>query len=113
MLGCLGHTPEPGQRTALQDLLAELDVLPGGDGAAKVGAATNLSAMETARLYLLPRYATLAVWADELRRPEIAQLAAAILQEERASPGPPPAARDNGKGISLGERLTAMFDRKR
>ena len=64
---------------------------------------------------MMARYVTLSSWANELGMPQVSKLIAATLEEDRTGSGPPVAAernQDNAKGISLGERLTAMFDRK-
>jgi ferritin-like metal-binding protein YciE len=113
MFSWLGRDPEPGRPTTLQGFLSGMEVPSGGNGAASEDAAAIISAMQTARHYLLARYGTLALWANELHMPDIAKLAATILEEEKARPDARPTAHDSAKHISLGERLTAMFDRKR
>jgi ferritin-like metal-binding protein YciE len=96
-------------------ILAEIDELMGIEPTTPGHAAAVRSVVETVRHYLMARYVTLASWANELRMPEVSKLISATLEEERARSGPPADQReqDNGKGVSLGERLTAMFDRKR
>ena len=111
----LGMQPDTDRSPRMAGMLAEVAELISSDLTSGHAAAV-LSLVETVRHYLMARYVTLASWANELRMPEVSKLIAATLEEERTGAGQPAAAepdQDNGKGLSLGERLTAMFDRKR
>ena len=116
IFGLLGRQPDTGKPPRMGGLLAEVDELIGSDPTTWGHAAAVLSVVETVRHYLMARYVTLASWANELGMPQVSKLIAATLEEDRTGSGPPVATernQDNPKGISLGERLTAMFDRKR
>jgi ferritin-like metal-binding protein YciE len=112
----LGRQPDTGKRPPMGGMVTEIDELIGSDPTTWNHAAAVLSVVETVRHYTMARYVTLASWANELGMPEVSKLISATLEEERNCTRPPAAAerdQDHGKGISLGERLTAMFDRKR
>jgi ferritin-like metal-binding protein YciE len=84
----------------------------------EAGEAAKLAALRTFRHYLLASYAKLSLWADQLSKPELAKILSATLAEEKAAALMPSNVSEGGradepKSISLGERLTAMFDRKR
>jgi ferritin-like metal-binding protein YciE len=116
VFGLLGREPDIGKRPPMGGMLAELDELIGSDPTTSNYAAAVRSVVETVRHYMMARYVTLSSWANELGMPQVSELMAVTLEEERGSSRMPAAAereQDNGKGISLGERLTAMFDRKR
>lgn len=113
----LGRQPSAGTRPTTEGMLAEIDELIGASSATPDDANAILSVVETVRQYLLARYAALASWANELRMPDASKLITAMLQEVRGDSqqlSPAPARHDNdpGKGPSMGERLTAIFDRK-
>jgi ferritin-like metal-binding protein YciE len=113
----LGRQPDTSKPPRMEGFLAEVDKLIGSDPMTPGHAAAVLSIVDTVRHYLMARYVTLASWANELRMPEVSNLVTATIEEERAGPQALPATTGgdqiHGKGISLGERLTAIFDRKR
>src|SRR5262249_29095810 len=79
--------------------------------------ADKLAALRTLRHYLVASYAKLSLWADLLRKTEPAEILSLTLAEERTaallpSSVPEDSQIEEPKRISLGERLTAIFDRK-
>jgi ferritin-like metal-binding protein YciE len=84
----------------------------------EAGEAANLAALRTFRHHLEASYAKLTLWATLLRKPELAKILNATLAEEKAALLTSNNVFESGqtkepKSSSLGERLTAMFDRKR
>jgi ferritin-like metal-binding protein YciE len=115
----IGRQPDDTKRPAMAGMLAEIDELVGTDPETEAHAAAVLSVLQTVQHYLMARYVTLASWANQLGKPELERLLAATLEEERAAlaqpaePVPDRRDQDQLKGVSMGERLTALFDRKR
>ena len=110
--------PDDTKRPAMVGMLAELNEFVATIADLEAQDAAVVRAMQTLRNYLLARYAMLATWAGLLDQPEPAKLLAAVLEDERAAIPQPMGAdspRDHSppKGVSMGERLTALFDRKR
>jgi ferritin-like metal-binding protein YciE len=82
------------------------------------GEAANLAALRTFQRHLDASYAKLALWATLLRKPDLVKILNATPAEEKAALPLPNSVVESGqskepKSISLGERLSAMFDRKR
>ena len=95
----------------LQSVVAAIEEGVGGEAA-------KLAALRTFRHYLMASYAKLSLWADLLRKPQLAEILSLTLAEERTAALMPSSVPDGGrteepKSTSLGERLTALFDRKR
>jgi ferritin-like metal-binding protein YciE len=113
------HAPDATERPAMAGMLAEIDEFIGTIEDREAHEAAIFSAVQTLRHYLLARYATLVSWANLLGKPESAKLLVATLEEERAAllqPSNIAGSRRNhyqSKGTSMGERLTALFDRKK
>lgn len=83
----------------------------------KTGEAANLAALQTFRHHLVASYAKLTMWANLLRKQELAKVLNATLAEEKAALLTSKSVFEScqtkePKSISLGERLSAMFDRK-
>ena len=77
-----------------------------------------MAALHTFRHHLEASYAKLTLWANLLRKPELAKILNATLAEEKAALLTSKSVLEScqtkePKSISLGERLSAMFDRKR
>jgi ferritin-like metal-binding protein YciE len=95
---------------ALQSIIAVIE-----DRAA--GEAANMAALRIFWHHLDGSYAKLALWATLLGKPDLANTFNAALAEDKAVlPAPGSVSRSGQakepKSMSLGERLTAMFDRK-
>lgn len=119
ILKLVDHAPAASSRPALAGILAEIDEFIGTNEDRETREAAVYSVVQTARHYLLARYVTLESWANLLRKPEPAKLLVATLDEERSALLQPTNVaggrrnHDQAKGISMGERLTALFDRKK
>jgi ferritin-like metal-binding protein YciE len=84
----------------------------------EAGEAANMAALRTFWRHLHASYAKLALWATLLGNPDLAEIFNTALAEEKAElttggSVPKRGQTKEPKSISLGERLTAMFDRKR
>lgn len=84
----------------------------------EAGEVASTAALRTFRRHLDASYAKLALWAALLGQPALAEIFNAALAEEKAELPASGGGLRSGqakepKSISLGERLTAMFDRKR
>jgi ferritin-like metal-binding protein YciE len=104
-------TPDVAKRPApgLESIIAAIEDR-------EVGEAANLAALQTFRHHLVASYAKLTMWANLLRKPELAKVLNATLAEEQAALTSKSVFEScqtkEPKSISLGERLSAMFDRK-
>jgi ferritin-like metal-binding protein YciE len=100
-------------------VLAKIDDYIASMGNHELVSAVIHSEFLAMRHYLLARYAMVSACATRLQKSEWAEFADKALQEQRASLSQSPnvvAERRQGhqyKGISMGERLTAMFDHKK
>jgi ferritin-like metal-binding protein YciE len=95
----------------LESIIAAIEDRHAGEGA-------NLAALRTFWRHLEASYAKLTLWATLLRKPELAKILNVALAEEKAALLTANNVFESGqikepKSISLGERLTAMFDPKR
>ncbi len=111
------HAPTPTKCPAIEHILSEANELTGRIADEDTRKAVIVAAMMTVKHLVLERHATLAAWARELRMSEPAQLLLATLDEERRSHVQAAGAAERRPGkdrdISMGERLTALFDRSK
>jgi ferritin-like metal-binding protein YciE len=98
---------------AFAGMLAETEALIAGIADPPARDAATLLALHTGAHYLLARYSALVAWAKRLRLEEPAAILAATLQEELTSLLRSTEKNDPPNSPSMGERLTALFDRKR
>jgi ferritin-like metal-binding protein YciE len=115
----IDRRPDDSKLPASAIMMAEINAGTAAIADPKAHDSEVRSAVQTSRHYFLARYAMLASWARLLREPEPAKLLAATLEEAHASllqpETVPPGRREpeQSKGASMGERLTALFDRRR
>lgn len=105
------HAAKP----SILGMIAKIDEYITSIGNCELLAAAVNSEFLAARHYLLARYAMLSECARQLQRcewAEFADRARASLSQTTSAPSDSQQA-DQYKGFSMGERLTAMFDRKR
>ncbi len=112
------NTPDAAKPPAPADIPAGLQSFIAAIEDREAGAVANLAALRTFRHHLVASYAKLTFWANLLRRPELAKIFNVTLAEEKTAVLMSSNVSESGrteepKSISLGERLTAMFDRKR
>ena len=84
----------------------------------EAGEVAHMAALRSFRRHLDASYAKLALWATLLGKPDLAKFFNVALADETTELPAPGSVLKGGqakepKSISLGERLTAMFDRKR
>jgi ferritin-like metal-binding protein YciE len=111
-------TLQPGAvETTIDVAIAELDELFSNAGRMEVRKAAATSAIEAVRQLLMARYTALSLWAMLVGNEELAKALFRTLDDVRMWQPPIDSA---GQGrekrqmdISLGERLTAMFDRRK
>ncbi len=112
-------SPSPGAgSSAIGGVLAEFTELFGQARGPEVREAAVVSLLQTMRHFTIARYAALSSWAALLRREDLARALLIAVDAERveavgaanAAGGGP---KDRSKDISMGERLTALFDRKK
>ena len=115
----IDDAPDVAVRPSLADALAKIDTFAVTIEDPSVRDAAIRSVLYTGRHHLCAQYAMLAVWARRLNLREPSAILGVILDEEKAALLP--AASDNEPGSTpalprsptVGERLTAMFDRNR
>jgi ferritin-like metal-binding protein YciE len=110
-------SPDATKRPALMGL-AEFEPFIAAIEDPKAREVANLAALQTFQHHLVASYAKLTMWANLLRKPELAKVLNATLAEEQAALMTLSSVSDCGrtedpKSTSLGQRLTAMYDRKR
>jgi ferritin-like metal-binding protein YciE len=102
--------------TAIGAIIAEFEELFGNAGE-EVRKAAATSALGAVRQFMMARYTALSIWAACAGKEQLANALLGMLEDERTllaatgGVGAEPGKRQ--KDISLGERLTAMFDRRK
>ena len=112
-------TPETTKCPAIDDILAEATELTGRIEDEDTRRAAIVAALMSAKHLVLERHATLAAWARELRLPDSAQLLLATHDAEPKAHMQAAGAAERHpdkelvRDFSMGERLTALFDRSK
>lgn len=118
-IGKLGQGARAVTEPPIFGVLARIDDYIASINDRKALQSVAYSEFQAMRHYLLARYAMLWACANRLHKSEFAQEFDAALDEVRAALSQTPNVagdrqeRDQYKGISMGERLTAMFERKK
>jgi ferritin-like metal-binding protein YciE len=115
----LGAAPPSAVKPAIASVLAEFDVLFYRAEGSQIREAAVASVLQAVRHFLIARYAALTAWAMVLHKADLAKLLITTLDEERAEvqrSGGAASSRgekDRPRDMSMGERLTALFDRRK
>jgi ferritin-like metal-binding protein YciE len=115
----IDEAPDLSMRPRLADALARIDTFAASIEDPDVRDAAILSVLYTGRHQLCALYAMLAAWARRLSLREASAILGVIIEEEKAALLPAASANEPGatpsqpKISTVGERLTALFDRNR